>query len=442
MKNRVLKTVISVVAALAVVAAAFAAGYFTHKYSRDKSISSYEWFVDTVGKYYYYDVDEDAYTQTGLSQIAEKYLDRYSEYYTREEYEEVQKSNEGSKSGLGMGYAYVEGKGISVSTVIGNSPAYMQGLRAGEWLSGGGKNGEIMPFESASDFASLVSSAADGEEITLVSVSGKSYTVAKAEYTASYAYMATSSTAWVFGDAAEGGLALYETSSEKIEYLPEGCAYIRLSQFYGTADKEFYKLLEKFNAEECTSLILDLRSNGGGYVKTMQTIAGCFADGEKKLAMVSRDKNGKEVRYDCAKVNDPKNRVSPQTEVYVLANSSTASASEALMGAMICYGALKYENIFLSDYSEEYLGWLEKAGGEVKTARTYGKGIMQTPFTNRATGEVLKLTTAQIYWSDAKTCIHDRGITVEDGCIPVKAQWQHTLPDEELKLACEIISAR
>lgn len=442
MKNKVLKSAVIALIVIAVALAGFTAGYFTHKLSRGNSVSSYEWFVDTVGKYYYFGADETQFTGSGLSYIADKYLDKYSEYYTKEEYEREQKSNEGSKSGLGLSYGFAEGKGIYVASVVGNSPAYMQGLRAGEWLVSGGKGGEVSPFNSASDFSALVSSADDGEAITLVSAGGKEYTAAKAEYTASYTYMATQSTAWTFGDSADGGLAMYETPNEKIPCLPQGCAYIRLSQFYGTADKEFYRLIEKFNAEKCTSLVLDLRTNGGGYVRTMQAIAGCFAEGESKLAMVARDKNGKEQRYNCAKISDPAQRVSPETEVYVLANSSTASASEALMGAMICYGALGYENIFLSDYSEEYLGYLKKSGGEVKTARTYGKGIMQTPFENKATGEVLKLTTAKIFWSDSTTSIHDRGITVADGCIPLKAQWQHTLPDSELELACEIISKR
>ena len=58
---------------------------------------------------------------------------------------------------------------------------------------------------------------------------------------------------------------------------------------------------------------------------------------------------------------------------------------------MICYGALEYENVFLSDYSKEYLDWLGSSGQDVKTASTYGKGIMQSTFVNSFTGEALKL---------------------------------------------------
>ena len=127
------------------------------------------------------------------------------------------------------------------------------------------------------------------------------------------------------------------------------------------------------------------------------------------------------------------------TKVYVLANCNTASASEALIGAMVCYGALDYKNIFLSQYSDAYINWLTESGAEVKTARSYGKGIMQSSFTNFVTGEVLKLTTAKIYWPDEATCIHDTGVTVKGGCTAVPAEWEWTKDDTELRTAVGMI---
>ena len=85
--------------------------------------------------------------------------------------------------------------------------------------------------------------------------------------------------------------------------------------------------------------------------------------------------------------------------VYVAANVNSASASEALIGAMYSYGTVSYADIYLTKLGEN-------------TARTYGKGIMQTTFTNIGGGAV-KLTTAQIYWPNG-TCIHGVGITEND----------------------------
>lgn len=432
MKTKIAQNIIAVILVLIIAGGAFAAGFFTRKCTQGKTLSSVEWALEIIDKYYYFGGEQDGFGGAAVGGIADIYLDRYSEYYTKEEYEALFKSNSGSKSGVGVSYAFVEDgiidkSGIFISSVIGNSPAYYSGLRAGEFLTEGSAGTKQVTFKDADDFNDLIAGAKDGEDIILKNAQGESFTVAKAEYTASYTYLATCDTAWVFKDAAYGGLALYEEPSESIDYLPEGTAYIYLSQFFGTAPQEFFRLVQKFNAMHCTHLILDLRSDGGGYVDVMQQIAGAFADGEEKVAMVSRDKHGDTETFYCSKVSEADKRISKDVKVSVLANSGTASASEALIGAMYCYGALKYEDIYLSDYSENYLGWLKKHGGETKTCQTFGKGIMQSTFINYSTGGALKLTTAQIYWPDGKTTIHDRGVTTDDNCKAVEADWEFTL---------------
>ncbi len=435
---------VSVLLAIAIAALSFVAGFLTERFSADRSVSSYEWGINTIRDYYYFGQPDEEYAQTSLSAIADKYLDRYSEYYTKEEYEQVIKSNSGSKSGIGIGYAFVENKGVFISKVVGNSPAYLgkknkPGLRPGEWIvSGNAGGGKEVEFTSQDAFYDFISSVGDGVEIEFTSADGTSYSMSKGEYTASYTSLSTSSTGWTFHDSADGGLALYEESSLAVSYLPEGCAYLKLDQFYGTAANEFASLIEKFNAVKCTSLIIDLRSNGGGYVNVMQDIAGSFADGQEKLAMLSRDKKGREEKFKCKKVTDANRRVDKSVNVFVLANAGTASASEALIGAMVCYGALDRKNILVSNYSDEYLSWLYPTGEDVKNSRTFGKGIMQSSFVNYSTGEVLKLTTAKIYWPDGKTCIHDVGVTGT----PVDAEWEWTKGDGELQKAVGIISAR
>ena len=439
----------SALLAIAIAVLAFVAGFLTERCLADRTLASYEWALKTIREYYYFDEPDEAYTETSLKAIADKYLDRYSEYYTKEEYEEIQKSNAGSKSGIGISYSFVKDRGIFISKVVGNSPAYKKGLRAGEWIvSGKAEDGKEQTFDSSTSFSNFISAAKDGENMTFTSEDGKSYTVAKAEYTASYASLVTSTVEngktvqahW----AVNPDSLLYEyTADSEHSYLPAGCAYLKLDQFYGTAVSEFYMLIEKFNALECTSLILDLRSNGGGYVSVMQDIAGSFADGKSTLAMLSRDKKGNEERFNCRKVTDANRRVDKSKKVFVLANAGTASASEALIGAMICYGALEYKNIFLSQYSEGYINWLYPTGQGVKNGQTFGKGIMQTPFTNYRTGEVLKLTTAKIFWPDKTTSIHDRGITVaDDKCTAVETDWEWTKGDRELQSAVAIIKNR
>ncbi len=441
MKNKVFKHGLTVFLALVIAAAAFTAGFFTSKCTRSGNLSSIEWAIDIIEKNYYFGGENDGFSDSSIDGIVNDHLDRYSRYYSAEEYKALTDSNAGSKSGLGISYSYIDGKGVYVASVVGNSPAHKSGLRAGDVLKSGSVNGNTAEFKNDKSFKKFLDGIKDDEYFNLNSVYGQVYTTAKTRYTASYAYLCTNETAWCFRDSANGGLALYENPSESKAYLPDGAAYVALSQFYGSAATEFSVLVEKFNAMQCTSLILDLRSNGGGYVDLMQQIAGTFTDGKKEAAMYSRDKKNRREKYNCYPEEDPSCRISKDVKIYVLANSGTASASEALIGAMICYGVLEYKNIFLSDYSQEYLDWLRENEEEPKTRRTYGKGIMQSTFVNDKTGEALKLTVAKIFWPDGTTCIHDKGITVEDGCTPVKADWQHTKYDEELQKVSEIIKS-
>ena len=111
---------------------------------------------------------------------------------------------------------------------------------------------------------------------------------------------------------------------------------------------------------------------------------------------IARDRFGKEEVFAADK-NRYQTYLSENTQVYVLANVNTASASEALIGAMLDYGTITYSSIFLTEING--------------AARTYGKGIMQVTYQNAFTGEAVKLTTSTLRWPTSDYCIHETGIT-------------------------------
>ena len=96
---------------------------------------------------------------------------------------------------------------------------------------------------------------------------------------------------------------------------------------------------------------------------------------------------------------------SEDSRIAVMADWNTASASEALLGCMLDYGAITYNNVCLSE-----------RGG---LAKTYGKGIMQTTYLLGISAGAIKLTTAEICWPVSGTSIHDRGVLPEDGAITI-----------------------
>jgi carboxyl-terminal processing protease len=173
------------------------------------------------------------------------------------------------------------------------------------------------------------------------------------------------------------------------------------------------KALALFKEEGKKNLVLDLRGNGGGNLDIMQEIASYFCKNAKSntpLVAVA-DYGEKRERFD-ATGNVYKKYFAEDSRICVLADVGTASASEALMGAMLDYGTITYGDICLT----------ETRG----IARTYGKGIMQTTYIMDVfKQDALKLTTATIRWPISNICIHNRGILREDGTKSVVKSYEY-----------------
>ena len=446
MKKTVFRTVTTLIAAAILILTVIFSGCGLFGTTDTK-----KWILNTIkANYYYYDeMDKEGLEDLSIDEIVSR-LDIYSEYYTAEELQALIKDNSGEKAGIGFSYSFLKAGdcslypdgGCLLVMVVGNSPAEAAGLRSGYLLTGGSYNGVTASFDNEDALGNFVDPIPANVTFTLTAYTGEGvqdFTVSKQEYNASYMFMATNDSAWTPALNGNGEVTgLKKVADRKIEYLPEGTAYISMSQFFGTAADEFGYLVRQFNASHCTSMILDLRDNGGGYVDVMQDMAGYFTSsmgGGTYVAMTARYKSGKEETYNCKRYDTGSWLVPRDTKVYVLANSGTASASEALIGVLVSYDFLKYENIFLSDFGSEFLTWADGAYG---TNRSYGKGIMQTTFTNYFTGEALKLTTAQIYWPNGN-CIHGVGLTANDGCQTVQADWLVTPDDSELQRIVRII---
>ena len=164
----------------------------------------------------------------------------------------------------------------------------------------------------------------------------------------------------------------------------------------------------------------------------MQRIAPYFianTDDARAVIMRARYRSGEEAVSRA--VGNKYGEYFAGSEIYVAANGNTASASEALIGAMVDYGAIGFEDIYITDTVQK----------EGYAAATYGKGIMQSTYVNTKTGEAIKLTTAQIYWPNGRT-IHDVGITVNDGAIASPAASFGEYGDAELESIFGYISAR
>ncbi len=359
-------------------------------------------------------------------------LDRYSAFYTAEEYAQIKNQNNGSQIGIGIGVS-----NNCVLRVCGNSPADKAGIQMGMYFAGfGDSESEMIYTDNYSAFTAFLKEKEEDETFCLYMTedaqgsNGEIYEVAKRNYTQSYVSYASASTAYSFRSAPEEESLSLQALDRSIPALPEDTAYIKLDQFYGAAASQLEETLKIFRAEGKTKLILDLRNNGGGYMSVMRGIVSFFtkeAEGSRPLAAVVKYKDGT-TEKEYATSNSFYRYFDDNTQIYVLANYNTASASECLLGAMLDYGAIDYEDIYLSEI-----------GG---IARSYGKGIMQNTYTNSALGCAIKLTVARIYWPLSGTTIHDRGILPKDGANTVVTSNAAVFGDPELLTVVQDIQTK
>ena len=410
------------------VLAAFFAAAFT--LSACVASDTENWVRSTISEQYFvFDGDYSKVENLDRLSIDEMVsrLDQYCAFYTPEQYREVLSSNGGNKHGVGVNYSYKSGAGIEVISVIGNSPAKKAGITAGDILVCAEVGEETINFGSRADFTDFIDARANGESFVLITSDGRKFPIVKNDYTASYAALYTRDktfeTEYKTDDGKKTGKI--NESAGGFDFLPEGAGYITLSQFYGGAADEMGALIAKFNSENCTTLILDLRKNGGGYVDLMSQIAGRFTSSlaGDSISMIAKYKDGSQQTSYCKKY--AQNILPAGTKVYVMADSATASASEALIGVLVSYDIIDYDDIYLSDYGD----------GKV---RSYGKGIMQGTYTY-VTGEALKITIAGLYWANGRT-IHGTGVTPADGCKILAAEGGAAPGDEEVRQLAGLIS--
>jgi carboxyl-terminal processing protease len=165
------------------------------------------------------------------------------------------------------------------------------------------------------------------------------------------------------------------------EMRPDGIAYIQLSDFLTDNPSSLVAAAyEEMLAQKPKGLILDLRSNPGGYRSEAVLTAGLFLPRDT-LVMIERSRDGSEQR-----LTTPDEPIAPDIPLVVLVDAASASASEIVAGA-------------LQDHKRATLI------GET----TFGKGAIQAVNT-LSDGSELLVTTARWFTPDDRA-IHGAGLT-------------------------------
>ena len=143
--------------------------------------------------------------------------------------------------------------------------------------------------------------------------------------------------------------------------------YIRLSRFAASSMEEFEKAIIDLKKKGMKNLILDLQSNGGGYLHIACALADQFLEKGKLVVYTqgNKTKRSDAISTDRGLFKDGK--------IVILVDEFSASASEIVSGAV-------------QDWDR----------GVIVGRRTYGKGLVQRPV-ELPDGSMIRLTVARYY---------------------------------------------
>lgn len=403
--------VIKITVAILIFAVVFSAGFFCRyiiENVNSRKLNSVISIIKREGIYLTEDFENgDEINENVIKAVVANVLsqDNYAEYYTKKEYAKIKGDNSGNTSGFGFSLL----SDCVIYSVVGNSNAENQGLRAGDKILGYKKSSQtdFTAFENSTTLYDFIDTLSPNEEcvfkVLKPSSEVKEYAVKYGDYKISFVKYFDDSTALTIYPNEKGEVATKNYNFDSTLGLDGQTAMIKISLFHGDMVKQFKTALNIMEQKNKTKLIIDLRGNGGGDVTCLEDLCQYLINNKgskNSTILTSKYKNGNTERFATSK----NNYISFVQKTVVLADDGTASASEALIGAMLCYGKEDIDN----NFSTANLV-IEKSSAYGKPT-TYGKGIMQKTY-EFLDGSAIKLTTARIFWPDGETCIQDVGIT-------------------------------
>lgn len=338
---------------------------------KDDSDSSEEWnheisedtiekmdLIESIIEENYYkdeDIDRQAMENGAYKGMVSSLGDPYSEYYSAEELQSLYQDTMGVYYGIGAYVSLDEAtKYGKISGIIEGTPAQEADLRENDIIYK--VDGKDVYGMTLTEIVALVK----GEENTTVRL-----------------------TLVRDGEEIEKDVVRRKVEAPTVtfEMLDDDIAYIQITEFDTITIQQFTEAMAMARGNNMKGLVLDLRSNPGGSLASVISIARQLLP--EGLIVYTEDKYGQRAEYK----SDGKREI--DVPMVVLVNGNSASASEILAGAIKDYGV-----------------------GYLMGTTTFGKGIVQKPI-ELSDGSAVKLTISS-YYTPKGTNIHGVGIEPDE----------------------------
>ena len=312
-----------------------------------KNLDTFNAIVKELDMFYVDTLDPNKTVREGIDYMLSS-LDPYTEYYPEDDQAELQQMLNASFGGIGSLITYNQKlKRSMIAEPFEGTPAAKVGLKAGDILME--IDGKDLAGKNNQEVSQMLRGAVGTSFKLKVERPDEKGGTRPLEFD-------------IVRQTIQTPMIPYDTIFNK------NVGYINLSTFSGTPSKDFKKTFLKLKKEGITSLVIDLRGNGGGRLEEAVEIANFFLP-RGKVIVTTKGKT-KQASNTYKTLREPLDLDIPIT---VLVNGATASASEILSGAF-------------QDFDRAV----------IVGSRTFGKGLVQTtrplPY-----GGVMKLTTSKYY---------------------------------------------
>lgn len=273
-----------------------------------------------VDRYYYGEPDPDNIEKSMLEGYVYGLNDKYSYYYDISDSDKRSEDLKGNTTGIGIIVVqHPETKNLYVKNVYDNAPANTAGLIPGDQIA-------AIDLKSVPElgFMEAVNSISReiGETVDLTVIRGDKTLTLTVTYS--------------------------EFVSQTVFYklLENGCGYVEITSFNGETPAQFKKAVNDLVLKGATSLIFDLRGNGGGTVDSVTEMVDFLCpEGTIMTAKYADGTIETVATSDASEIDLP---------MAVLTDETTASAAELFTASIREFGK-----------------------GVSVGAKTYGKGVMQ-----------------------------------------------------------------
>lgn len=353
MKNKInTKTAIPLIISITLIIGIWIGSTFSNSNSHSFSASDSKKLSQILGliqQKYVEPINTDSIIEKSLPDIIAQ-LDPHSFYIPAKDLQNTNDDLNGSFSGVGISFRIINDT-ITILEVIPGGPCEKMGILAGDRIISVDKQN----VAGISITNEKVMSLLKGPKDTKVKLGIK---------------RSNSSKPYTF-EITRGNIPVNSINAAYI-ISPE-IGYIKVDKFTDKTYQEFYQALNKLSKDGASKFIIDLRGNGGGYMSAALNMANEFLPANKIIVKTkTRTDESPSISHNKGKYTN--------TEVVILIDEFSASASEILAGA-------------LQDHDR----------GLIIGRRSFGKGLIQNQF-ELPDKSALRLTVGR-YYTPSGRCI-------------------------------------